>query len=405
MMSSNVQTTAMAIAGRAARACDVCGIQRARWYCAADEAYLCGKCDTAVHAANILALRHDRVRLASHGAPFPKPFKQSSSSHRSRRTRPHPHHLRNLTATGQGEGRRPRYKIQKSIEDESGMVQVKIESISDFCRVSDLDFMRNDDDEEASKKRFEEGGGGGAHEVPAFNTVQNRKSSKISPGCAPGFSEAHSASADSFLPYFKGKAAQAYAQEDDLHSCDDDADQFLVPDCLDNCCLDSGVEIRCDVDGTISLVEDASAVKEEEENKAARQSSEISRGEEVQVRQVPCLRLDYEDVLNAWSDREAFCWMDPQGRADRLLNADGGSTAAAADGRRMEEVIGVVPVPNVRAGDHPGEAAAGKQARVLRYKEKRRTRLFSKTIRYEVRKLNAERRPRIKGRFVKTANY
>ncbi|KAH9549373.1 hypothetical protein CY35_10G015800 [Sphagnum magellanicum] len=527
MISSNVQTTAMAIAGRAARACDVCGIQRASWYCAADEAYLCGKCDTAVHVANILALRHDRVRLAFHGAPFPKPFKRSSSSHvpsqqqyskmtvsivdgasasgsptsvlitnqnlqqrdfpqaqdhqllpsrkRSRRTRPHPHHLRNLTARGQGEGRGPRYKVQKSIEDESGMVQVKIESISDFCRVSDLDFMRNDDDEEASKKRFEEGGGG-AHEVPAFNTVQDRKSSEISPGCAPGFSEAHSASADSFLPFFKGKAAQAYAQEDNLHSCDDDADQFLVPDCFDNSCLDSGVEIRCDVDGTISLVEDASAVKEEEENKAARQSSEISRGcapgfseaastttkiekiherpphpsllppakflagsvvkleqsaaassgtsseglkkeeaqemllrcslqalsEEGQVRQVPCLRLDYEDVLNAWSDREAFCWMDPQGRADRLLNADDGSTAAAAAGRRMEEVIGVVPVPNVRAGDHPGEAVAGKQARVLRYKEKRRTRLFSKTIRYEVRKLNAERRPRIKGRFVKT---
>ncbi|CAK9193887.1 unnamed protein product [Sphagnum troendelagicum] len=438
MMSSNVQTTAMAIAGRAARACDVCGIQRACWYCAADEAYLCGKCDTAVHVANILALRHDRVRLASHvlvtdqnlpqqDFPQAQDHQLLPSRKRSRRTRPHPHHLRNLTARGQGEGRGPRYKIQKSIEDESGMVQVKIESISDFCRVSDLDFMRNDDDEEASKKRFEEGGGGGAHEVPAFNTVQNRKSSEISPGCAPGFSEAHSASADSFLPYFKGKAAQAYAQEDDLHSCDDDADQFLVPDCFDNCCLDSGVEIRCDVDGTISLVEDASAVKEEEENKAARQSSEISRGctsserakkeeaqemllrcslqalsEEGQVRQVPCLRLDYEDVLNAWSDREAFCWMDPQGRADRLLNADDGSTAAAADGRRMEEVIGVVPVPNVRAGDHSGEAAAGKQARVLRYKEKRRTRLFSKTIRYEVRKLNAERRPRIKGRFVKT---
>ncbi|CAM6040786.1 unnamed protein product, partial [Sphagnum compactum] len=390
-------TTAMAIAGRAARACDVCGIQRARWYCAADEAYLCGKCDTAVHVANILALRHDRVRLASHA----QDHQLLPSRKRSRTTRPHPHHLRNLTARGQGEGRGARHKIQKSVEDESGMVQVKIESISDFCRVSDLDLMRNDDDEEASKKRFEEEGG--AHEVPAFITVvQDRKSSEISPGCAPGFSAAHSASADSFLPFFKGKAAQAYAQEDDLRSCDDDADQFLVPDCFDNCCLDSGVEICCDVDGTILLVEDASAVKEEEENKAARQSSEISRGEEGQVRQVPCLRLDYEDVLNAWSDREAFCWMDPQGRADRLLNADDGSTAAAAAGRRMEEVIGVVPVPNVRAGDHPGDAAAGKQARVLRYKEKRRTRLFSKTIRYEVRKLNAERRPRMKGRFVKT---
>lgn len=35
-------------------------------------------------------------------------------------------------------------------------------------------------------------------------------------------------------------------------------------------------------------------------------------------------------------------------------------------------------------------------AKVLRYKEKRQSRLFSKRIRYEVRKLNAEKRPRIK---------
>lgn len=40
-------------------------------------------------------------------------------------------------------------------------------------------------------------------------------------------------------------------------------------------------------------------------------------------------------------------------------------------------------------------------ARVTRYREKRRTRLFSKKIRYEVRKLNAEKRPRMKGRFCK----
>jgi hypothetical protein len=45
----------------------------------------------------------------------------------------------------------------------------------------------------------------------------------------------------------------------------------------------------------------------------------------------------------------------------------------------------------------------GREARVLRYREKRRTRLFSKKIRYEVRKLNAEKRPRMKGRFVKLA--
>lgn len=47
----------------------------------------------------------------------------------------------------------------------------------------------------------------------------------------------------------------------------------------------------------------------------------------------------------------------------------------------------------------------GREARVSRYREKRRTRLFSKKIRYEVRKLNAEKRPRMKGRFVKRASF
>lgn len=37
-----------------------------------------------------------------------------------------------------------------------------------------------------------------------------------------------------------------------------------------------------------------------------------------------------------------------------------------------------------------------REASVLRYKQKRLNRLFSKRIRYEVRKLNAEKRPRMK---------
>jgi len=52
-------------------------------------------------------------------------------------------------------------------------------------------------------------------------------------------------------------------------------------------------------------------------------------------------------------------------------------------------------------GAHPAMVDGGREARVSRYREKRRTRLFSKKIRYEVRKLNAEKRPRMKGRFVK----
>lgn len=54
---------------------------------------------------------------------------------------------------------------------------------------------------------------------------------------------------------------------------------------------------------------------------------------------------------------------------------------------------------------HHGMGDGGREARVSRYREKRRTRLFSKKIRYEVRKLNAEKRPRMKGRFVKRTAF
>eukprot|EP00803_Ostreobium_quekettii_P002664 evm.model.scf_867EXC.1 EVM.evm.TU.scf_867EXC.1 scf_867EXC:892-1178(+) len=36
-----------------------------------------------------------------------------------------------------------------------------------------------------------------------------------------------------------------------------------------------------------------------------------------------------------------------------------------------------------------------------RYREKKARRLYTKKIRYELRKINADRRPRIKGRFVR----
>lgn len=49
----------------------------------------------------------------------------------------------------------------------------------------------------------------------------------------------------------------------------------------------------------------------------------------------------------------------------------------------------------------PQVAGMDREARVLRYKEKRKNRKFEKTIRYASRKAYAETRPRIKGRFAK----
>lgn len=51
------------LVGKSVRACDNCARKRGRWYCGADDAFLCEPCDSSVHTANPLARRHERVRL------------------------------------------------------------------------------------------------------------------------------------------------------------------------------------------------------------------------------------------------------------------------------------------------------------------------------------------------------
>ncbi|PON40022.1 CCT domain containing protein [Parasponia andersonii] len=90
------------------------------------------------------------------------------------------------------------------------------------------------------------------------------------------------------------------------------------------------------------------------------------------------LNLNYQEVLEAWSDRGSL-WAD-----------DYSHSMAINNGSYMGEVPVLMEEERTR-----------REASVLRYKEKRQTRLFSKKIRYQVRKLNADKRPRLKGRFVK----
>ncbi|CAI9759543.1 unnamed protein product [Fraxinus pennsylvanica] len=72
--------------------------------------------------------------------------------------------------------------------------------------------------------------------------------------------------------------------------------------------------------------------------------------------------------------------------------------------------VGVVPDPSAMADEStlmkndwiPNPVSGiDREARVLRYREKRKNRKFEKTIRYASRKAYAETRPRIKGRFAK----
>ncbi|KAL5549420.1 hypothetical protein UlMin_004651 [Ulmus minor] len=86
------------------------------------------------------------------------------------------------------------------------------------------------------------------------------------------------------------------------------------------------------------------------------------------------LKLNYDDVLSAWSDK-----------GSPFSDEISGSDLPGNDVTARLAQIDLFP-----------DGGGVREASVLRYKEKRRTRLFSKKIRYQVRKVNADRRPRMK---------
>ncbi|CAL9098365.1 unnamed protein product [Musa textilis] len=124
--------------------------------------------------------------------------------------------------------------------------------------------------------------------------------------------------------------------------------------------------------------------------------------------QALALKLDYEEILAAWSDRGPL-YMDGEG--PQVVPQLHHHAADPYDSGAFPVLVEVgcgssspMKVPEQRAcdGDRMAEGSGlSREARVMRYKEKRRNRLFAKRIRYEVRKLNAEKRPRVKGRFVR----
>ncbi|CAL0325552.1 unnamed protein product [Lupinus luteus] len=86
------------------------------------------------------------------------------------------------------------------------------------------------------------------------------------------------------------------------------------------------------------------------------------------------LKLNYKEVKNAWSDKGS-----PFADDSPVSNASGNDVTG-----RLSKIDLLLENGGVR------------EASVLRFKEKRRTRLFSKKIRYQVKKVNTDRRLRSK---------
>ncbi|KAI3977914.1 hypothetical protein MKX01_036754 [Papaver californicum] len=131
-------------------------------------------------------------------------------------------------------------------------------------------------------------------------------------------------------------------------------------------------------------VEIVEIIEKEELEDGIENDKEVGNCEKVEIEEKKLssklsldLKLNYEDVLKAWSDR---------------------GSPFSEDGTELSESEALARLAQI---DLFAENGGLREASVLRYREKRRSRLFSKKIRYQVRKVNADRRPRMKGRFVR----
>nr|AQQ11847.1 constans-like protein [Phyllostachys edulis] len=112
----------------------------------------------------------------------------------------------------------------------------------------------------------------------------------------------------------------------------------------------------------------------------------------------PYLDLDFArsmDDIKAIGVQNSLPELDLTGAklfcSDHSMNHSVSSSEAAVV---PDAAAGAAPVPVVSKGRE-------REARLMRYREKRKSRRFEKTIRYASRKAYAETRPRIKGRFAK----
>ncbi|XP_066319433.1 zinc finger protein CONSTANS-LIKE 16-like [Miscanthus floridulus] len=456
-MSSSKQSAAgaAAVGGKAARACDSCLRRRARWYCAADDAFLCQGCDASVHSANPLARRHERLRLRPTTSPPDPPHSTLEagvgvaststwkkrqqqqvapawSKRKARTRRPHVKSVGQLlsrklvvvpeVATVESSEERKAEEEEEEEEEEEQLlycVPTFDRALAELCTppppvddptaTASSSCCRDDVDCAVENTKAPPA------VVVAESPVQQLPDSFA--GFGPTDAELREFAADmeallgqglgdsneldeSF--YMESLGLMTTQQAEDVgrvkmepngsvisHSRSEGAPGFcpakLKPEASSAEVLD--IDFNCSSPTVMMDNEDEDSF---EQKASASNGGDAPAGTQFLKRSLD-LSLNYEAIIESWGSSP---WTDGQRPNVQLddLWPHAHLTGWMAGGGRLGGEAAVTP----RLG-----MGGGREARVTRYREKRRTRLFAKKIRYEVRKLNAEKRPRMKGRFVK----
>ncbi|CAL5052299.1 unnamed protein product [Urochloa decumbens] len=417
-----------ALGGKAARACDGCLRRRARWYCAADDAFLCQGCDTSVHSANPLARRHDRVRLRPESLPLmcappgaaarrergsgggdevvvPAWFRRKARTPRGGGHAAKSSAVRRLVVVPEAAGGGGGEEAGEVVEEEQLLYRVPVfdPALAEFCSPPPPSSCNED---------------GGAVEDPAKpDPAATAAPAQFFPDGAghgasfePTDAELREFAAD--MEALLGRGLDDGNEEDSsfymetlglLDPVDDDADAARVKVEIDGAGAGAyeagGLDLEPEAsDEMLDIDFDYGSPMHHDAPDEKAASSDTTSGQLLQ--RSLSLTLNYEAIIQSWgsSPWTAGGERPPHVKLDGTWPHDytGMWVVGGVVGHVGEEHGMTTPRLGMMGGDD-----GGREARVSRYREKRRTRLFSKKIRYEVRKLNAEKRPRMKGRFVK----
>ncbi|XP_077238271.1 zinc finger protein CONSTANS-LIKE 3-like [Tasmannia lanceolata] len=336
-----------------AKPCDSCKSASALLFCRADSAFLCMGCDTKVHGANKLASRHERVWMC------------------------------------------------EVCEHAPASVTCKADAAA-LCVTCDADIHSAN----PLARRHERFPVVPFYE-PASSAVKSNTVSLLVP--------------DGFLKPSDGEdlADDDYKNNDDLEDGDDtcceeaEAESWLLsnpnPKLMEAPELKSGDYIFSDVDPYLDLDYASSMdVRFQQQNGSGSDSV------------VPVQNKPYPPPLLSSSSDQNYLDMDfscpkpsysyshsvSSSSLDVGVVPDGSSNATAEISNQFVlNMKSEIDLSGTGTGTvNPGStqlSGLDREARVLRYREKRKNRKFEKTIRYASRKAYAETRPRIKGRFAK----
>lgn len=351
-----------------ARACDTCRSAPCAVFCRADSAYLCAACDARIHAANRVASRHERVWVCEACERAPAAFLCKADAASLCSTCDADIHSANPLASRHQ--RVPILPISGYLygppatllgaEDE-GFVGG---GCGGGCEVEEeedegVDHDMEDENEAASWLLL--------NPLKNINNNSNNNNNNISNG--------HNQEGNNgFL--FSGEVDE-YLDLVDCNSCGGDENTF----------------------NTNNTHHDEYSQQQQQDHYGVPQKSYVGDSVvPVQQQQVQNFQLGLEFE----SSKAGFSY-------------NGGSISQSVSVSSMD--VGVVPEstmtysrppkgtidlfsgPSIQMSSH--FSPMDREARVLRYREKKKTRKFEKTIRYASRKAYAETRPRIKGRFAK----